>query len=92
MRTLCQKSGSVGLEAHRAQVVARGEANVGVEGSRETAKQGDGRLGAALLDALNLINGHARTHSEFGYGHRQSGAPVVQTRECFNRGGREPGQ
>jgi hypothetical protein len=42
MRTLCQKSGSVGLEAHRAQVVARREANVGVEGSSETAEHPTG--------------------------------------------------
>jgi hypothetical protein len=76
MRTLCQKSGSVGLEAQRAQVVARGEANVGVEGSSQTAEQGDGRLGAALLDALNLINAHPAIPASVG-----EAAPF----DCFGR-------
>ncbi len=48
-----------------------------VEGSSETAEQGDGGLGAAFLDALDLIGGHARAHGEFGDGHRQGSAPVV---------------
>ena len=38
-------SGGVGLEADRTQVMARGQANVGVEGSSETAKKGHGGLG-----------------------------------------------
>ena len=57
--------------------MAGGEANVGVKGSSQTAKQCDGGLGTALLDALDLIDGHARASGEFGCGHRQGGAPVV---------------
>jgi hypothetical protein len=68
---------SAGLETNRVEAVTRGEANVGVEGSSETAKQSDGGLGPAFLDALDVIGGHARTGSELGYGHRHDGPPVV---------------
>ena len=57
--------------------MARSEANVSVKGSSETAEQGHGGLGAAFLDALDLIGGHARAPGEFGDGHRQGATPVV---------------
>jgi hypothetical protein len=43
----------VGFEPDRAEVVPRGEADVGVERGGEAAQQGNGGLGAAFLDALN---------------------------------------
>ena len=38
--------------------MSRGQAHVGVQGGGQAAQQGDGGLGAALLDAVDLIEGH----------------------------------
>jgi hypothetical protein len=38
--------------------VSRGQAHVGVQGGGQAAQQGDGGLGAALFDAVDLIEGH----------------------------------
>jgi hypothetical protein len=46
-----------GFEPDGAEVVAGGEVNIGVEGGGEAARQGDGRLGAAFLDALDVVFG-----------------------------------
>jgi len=52
------RSGCVGFEPYRAEVVSRGQAHVGVEGGGQVPQEGDGGLGAALFDALDLIDGH----------------------------------
>src|SRR5262249_32119894 len=72
-----QRSGGVGFESDGTEIVACGNANVGTEGGGEAAKQGDGGLGAAFLDALDLVGGHAGAQREFGDGQLQRGAPVV---------------
>jgi hypothetical protein len=41
------RSGSVGFETSRSEVIAGGDAHVGVEGGGEAAEQGDGGFGAA---------------------------------------------
>lgn len=38
-----------------------GQAYVGVQGGGQLPQQGDGGLGAALFDALDVIYGHVRT-------------------------------
>jgi len=52
------RSGCVGFEPYRAEVVSRGQAYVGVQGGGQVPLEGDGRLCAALFDALDLIDGH----------------------------------
>src|SRR6185437_11783459 len=65
----------VGLEPDGAEVVARGQADVSVQCGGEAAEQGDGGLGAAFLDALDLISGHL---GELGDGEAQGSPDVVQ--------------
>jgi hypothetical protein len=67
----------VGLEPDGAEIVPRGEADLGVEGCREPTKQGNGRLGAALLDALDFVIRHARTLGKVGDGEAEGGADVI---------------
>ena len=71
-------SGGVGFEPDGAEVVAGGEADVGVEGGGEAAQQGDGGLGAAFLDALDIVLGEGGPQGQFGDGQAEGGADVVQ--------------
>ena len=48
--------------------MSAGEADVCVEGGGEAAQEGDGRLGAAFLDALDVVVGHGGAHGQFGDG------------------------
>src|SRR6185312_4987471 len=71
-------SGGEGLEGDRAQVMPRGEVDGGVEGGGQPSEQGNGRLSAAFLDALDVILGHRGPCGEFGDGQAEFGADVVQ--------------
>jgi hypothetical protein len=55
----------------------RGEAGISVEGRRKSTEQGDGGLGAALLDALNLVIGHAYTLGQVGNRQAKGGKDVI---------------
>ena len=70
--------GGVGFEPDGAVVVSAGEADVGVEGGGEAAQEGDGGLGAAFLDALDVVVGHGGAQGQFGDGQAEGGADVVQ--------------
>ena len=59
-------SGCVGFEPYRAEVVSRGQAHVGVQGGGQAPQQGNGGLGTAFFDALDLIDGHASAPGQFG--------------------------
>ena len=61
-------SGGVRFEPDGAEVVSAGEPDVGVEGGGEAAQEGDGGLGAAFLDALDVVVGQGRAGSQFGDG------------------------
>ena len=54
------------FEAHGAEVVSCGQAHVGVQGGGQAPQQGNGGLGAAFLDALDLIGGHASPFRQVG--------------------------
>jgi len=58
--------------------VSAGEADVGVEGCGEATQRGDGGLGAAFLDALDVVIGQGGTQCEVGDGQAEGGADVVQ--------------
>ena len=62
----------------RAEVVAGGEVDVGVEGGGEVAQQGDGGLGAAFLDALDVVLSEGGPQGQFGDGQAEGGADVIQ--------------
>jgi hypothetical protein len=49
--------GGVGFEPDGAEVVSAGEADVCVEGGGQAAQEGDGGLGAAFLNALDVAVG-----------------------------------
>ncbi len=44
----------MGFEPHRAEVVSRSQVHIGVQGGGQAPQQGDGGLGAAFFDALDL--------------------------------------
>ncbi len=46
--------------------MACGKAHVGVQRGSEAPQQGDGGLGAALLDALDLVGSHFCAQGEIG--------------------------
>jgi len=50
----------------------------GVERGGEAAEQGDGRFGAAFLDAFDVVLGHRGARSDLRDGQAQLGADVVQ--------------
>jgi hypothetical protein len=59
-QALCPLRGGLGgvvFEPDGAEVVPAGEADICVEGGGEAAKEGDGGLGAAFLDALDVVVG-----------------------------------
>jgi hypothetical protein len=58
--------------------VSAGEADVCVEGGGEAAQERDGGLGAAFLDALDVVAGHGGADGEFGDGQAEGGADVVK--------------
>ena len=58
--------------------MSAGETDVCVEGGVEAAQEGDGGLGAAFLDALDVVVGHGGAHGKFGDGQAEGGADVVQ--------------
>lgn len=51
----------------------------GIERRGEPAKQGDGRLGAALFDALDVVLGHRGAHGNLRDGQVEFGANVAQS-------------
>ena len=55
-----------------------GKAHLGVKGGGEEAQQRDGGLGAAFLDALDVVIGQGGTRGQFGDGQAEGGADVVQ--------------
>jgi hypothetical protein len=71
-------SGGVGVEPDRTEVVSGGEAHFGVEGCGEAAQQGDGGLGAAFFDALDVVVGQGGAHGQLGDGQAEGAADVVQ--------------
>jgi hypothetical protein len=58
--------------------VSAGEVDVSVEGGGQAAQERDGRLGAAFLDALDVIVGQGGAVGQFGDGHAEGVADVVQ--------------
>jgi hypothetical protein len=68
----------VGCGPDGAEVVSGGEADVGVEGGGEAAQEGDGGLGAAFFDALDVVVGQGSAHGQLGDRQAESGADVVQ--------------
>ncbi len=58
--------------------MAGGQADVSVESGAKTTQKGDGRLGAAFLDALNFVIGHRGSCGELRDGQAKGGADVVQ--------------
>jgi len=58
--------------------VACGKAHVGVQRGSEAPQQGDGGLGAALLDALDLVGSHFCAQGEIGDAQAEGDAPVIQ--------------
>jgi hypothetical protein len=58
--------------------VSAGEADVCVEGGGEAAQEGDGGLGAAFLDALDVLVGQGGADGQFGDGQAEGGPDVVQ--------------
>jgi hypothetical protein len=77
MKWVVSWSGSVGFEADGVEVVAGGEADVGVEGGRQAAQQRNGGLGAAFFDALDLVGGHIGAQAEVGDAEAKRDAPVI---------------
>ncbi len=67
----------MGLETDGAEVVAGGEADIGVKGSRQAPHQGNGGLGAAFFDALDLVCGHADALGEVGDAKAKGDPPVI---------------
>jgi hypothetical protein len=67
----------VGLEPDGAEIVPGGEADLGVEGCREPAKQGNGRLCAPLFDALDFVTRHTRALGKVGDDEAEGGADVI---------------
>jgi hypothetical protein len=57
--------------------VPGGEADLGVEGCREPAKQGNGRLCAPLFDALDFVTRHTRALGKVGDDEAEGGADVI---------------
>ena len=55
-----------------------GEADICVEGGGEAAQEGDGGLGAAFLDALDVVVGQGSARGQFGDGQAEGSADVVQ--------------
>lgn len=72
------RSGGEDLEGDRAQVVSGSEADGGVERGGQAPEQRDSRLGAALLDALDVVLGHRGPVGQFSDGQAEFGADVVQ--------------
>lgn len=64
------------LEPDRTEVVAGREVDVSVE-CRSKSAQGNGGLGAGLLDALDLVPGQARAMDQLGDGEAQGGSGVI---------------
>ena len=58
--------------------MACGKAHVGVQRGSKAPQQGDSGLGAALLDALNLIGSHFRAQGEIGDAQAEGDPPVIQ--------------
>lgn len=66
------------MEGDGTEVVPGGEVDGGVERGGEAAEQGNGRLGAAFLDALDAILGHRGPRSEFRHGQAELDTDVIQ--------------
>ena len=58
--------------------MAGGGVDVGIEGGGEAAQQGDGGLGAAFLDALDIVFSERGPHGQLGDGQAEGGADVEQ--------------
>jgi hypothetical protein len=56
----------VGFEPDQAEVVSCCQAHIGGQGGGQAPQEGDGGLGAALLDALHLIDGHVGAPGQLG--------------------------
>jgi hypothetical protein len=69
--------GGVGLEPDGAEVVPCGKADISVEGRRKLTEQRDGGLGAAFLNALDLVIGHACAACQVGNGQAEGGSDVI---------------
>src|ERR1700722_5691222 len=70
-------SGRVGFEPYGAEVVPWSQAYVRVESGGQAPEQGDGGLGAALFDALDLIGGHVSPAGQVGDAQTQGAALIV---------------
>ena len=46
--------------------MSRGQVHVGIQGGGQAAQQGNGGLGAALFDALDLIDGQVSASGQLG--------------------------
>ncbi len=57
----------------------RGEVNGGVKRGGEAAEQGNGRLSATFLDALDIVLGHSRPRGDFGDGEAELDTDVIQS-------------
>jgi hypothetical protein len=61
-----RRSGCVRFEPHGAEVVSCGQAYVGIQRGGQAPQQGNGGLGTAFFDALDLIDGHVSASGQFG--------------------------
>jgi len=57
--------------------VSCGEAHVSVQGGGQAPQQGDGRLGSALFDALDLIDSHLSPPGQVGDTEAEGTALVI---------------
>src|SRR3984885_166831 len=71
------RSGCVGFEPYRPEVVSCSQAHVGVQGGGQAPQQADSGLGTAFFDALDLIDGHLSAPGQFGGTQIQGAALVV---------------
>jgi hypothetical protein len=67
----------VGFEPHGAEVASCGQVRIGIQGGGQAAEQRDDGLGAALLDALDLVYRHGRPPGQVGNTEAKGTAPVI---------------